>query len=195
MPADPAEGVAVAPRALLLLLAALVDKSLLRRRADTTTTTRYDLHELVRQYAAARLAEKPTEQASAAAQHAAFYANWVAQQETILKSARQKQAVHAIVAEIDNIRVAWRWGCEQHSASLLLQMFFTLDWFCEVHGWNVEGEALFAQGNTALCPIALCKERRMRCRYHDPAIGVMRRIRTAYRKPVVCHPGMGGLGM
>jgi predicted ATPase/DNA-binding XRE family transcriptional regulator len=153
VPADHTAG--VAPQALLPLLAALVDKSLLRRRAGATEPTRYDLHELVRQYAVARLAEKPTEQAAAVAQQARFYASWVAQQETILKSARQKQAVQAMIAEIDNIRAAWHSACEEHDASLLLQMFFTLDWFYEVHGWNVEGEALFAQGNTALGPIAL----------------------------------------
>jgi predicted ATPase/transcriptional regulator with XRE-family HTH domain len=148
-----AEG-AVSRRRLLSILAALVDKSLLRRRTNSIET-RYDLHELVRQYSAARLAAQPAEHAAATARHAAFYASWVAQQEAVLKSARQKQAVQAIVAEIDNIRAAWRWACEQRTPSLLLQMFFTLDWFCEVHGWNVEGQALFAQGNTALRPIAL----------------------------------------
>lgn len=144
----------VSQRGLLSTLAALVDKSLLRRRTDSLET-RYDLHELVRQYAAAQLAVQPDAQAAAAARHAAFYAGWVARQEATLKSARQKQAVQALAVEIDNIRAAWHWACAQRSASLLLHMFFTLDWFYEVRGWNAEGQALFAQGNAALRPVAL----------------------------------------
>jgi predicted ATPase/DNA-binding XRE family transcriptional regulator/Tfp pilus assembly protein PilF len=140
-------------RLLLPLLAALVDKSLVRRATDTNAVTRYDLHELVRQYAAARLAEHTGEQAAVAARHATYYAEWVAHQESILKSARQKQAVQAMIAEIDNIRAAWRWGCAERNPRVLLQMFFTLDWFYEVHGWNTEAEALFAQGNAALRPV------------------------------------------
>ncbi len=40
------------------LLAALIDKSLLRRTIDPDGSPRYVMHELVRQYAAARLAEQ-----------------------------------------------------------------------------------------------------------------------------------------
>jgi predicted ATPase len=145
----------VPQRALLPLLAALMDKSLVRRAADADGATRYDLHELVRQYAVARLTEHPVEQAAVAERHAAYYAAWVMQQEQILKSAHQKAAVHALVAEIDNIRAAWRWGCAERNAHVLHQMFFTLDWFYEVHGWNAEGEAMFAQGNAALRPLAV----------------------------------------
>lgn len=140
---------------LLPILATLIDKSLVRRTTDTTGATRYGLHDLIRQYAAARLAEQPADQAAAAARHAAFYAAWVAQQESILKSAQQKQAVWALVTEIDNIRAVWQWACDQRDARVLLSMFFTLDWFYEVRGWNAEATALFAQGNAALHPLAL----------------------------------------
>jgi predicted ATPase/transcriptional regulator with XRE-family HTH domain len=152
-PVDPPAGTATSPRTLLALLAALVDKSLLRRRTDDAGATRYDLHDLVRQYVVARLADRPAEQA--AERHAAFYAGLVARLDPMLKSARQKQAVQALIAELDNIRAAWRWACERHSAPKLLQMFFTLDWFYEVQGWNTECASLFAHGSTALRSFAL----------------------------------------
>jgi tetratricopeptide (TPR) repeat protein len=133
----------------------LIDKSLVRRTTDATGATRYGLHEVIRQYASQRQAEQPAEQAAAAARHAAFYAAWVAQQEPLLKSAQQKQTVWALVTEIDNIRAAWQWACDQRDARVLLSMFFTLDWFYELRGWNVEATALFAQGNAALHPLAL----------------------------------------
>ncbi|HYF64886.1 MAG TPA: helix-turn-helix domain-containing protein, partial [Herpetosiphonaceae bacterium] len=128
-----------APAGLLALLAALVDKSLVRRSTDDQGVTRYDLHEVVRQYAAGRLAEDPAEQAMIAERYGAFYAEWAAGQEPILKSAAQKQALRAIVIEIDNIRAAWRSACERADARLLRRMALVLDWFYEVRGWNSEG--------------------------------------------------------
>jgi predicted ATPase/transcriptional regulator with XRE-family HTH domain len=137
----------------LPLLAALVDKSLLRRASAADGSMRYDLHELVRQYAAARLAENPAAQQATQAQHAAYYAEWLARQEPILKSAQQKTALHAITVEIDNLRAAWRWGCAQHHTALLRRMTLALHWFCEVRGWHAEGAVMFAQACAAIRPL------------------------------------------
>jgi predicted ATPase/transcriptional regulator with XRE-family HTH domain len=136
--------------ALLPLLAALVDKSLVRRSTDAQGVTRYDLHEVVRQYAASRLAEDAGEQAAIQQRYVDYYAEWTVGQEAILKSAEQKQALGTLVIEIDNIRAAWRWGCERADAGLLRRMALVLDWFCEVHGWNSEAAAAFTQGSAAL---------------------------------------------
>jgi predicted ATPase/DNA-binding XRE family transcriptional regulator len=140
--------------ATLALLAALIDKSLVRRSKDADGATRYDLHELVRQYAATRLAEQPGGAGEADARHAAFYASWLAEQEPALKSARQKAAVAAIVGEIANVRAAWGWACAGQSAELLRAMLPTLDWFYELRGWYAEARAAFARGAQALRPLA-----------------------------------------
>jgi len=92
--------------ASLAVLATLVDKSLLRR----TRTGRYDLHELIRQYALAKLAEDPQEHVATRDQHSAYYAAWLKQRERPLKGAQQAAMVAELSVEIDNIRAAWAWG-------------------------------------------------------------------------------------
>lgn len=134
---------------LLARLAALVDRSMVRRSLDPDGATRYDLHEFVRQYAAAHLAEDPGA-GDAAARHAAHFAAWTAAQEVSLKSARQRPAVETIVAEIANLRAAWDWACEARDAALLRQMLPTLDWFYELRGWYDEARASFARATEAL---------------------------------------------
>ncbi|KAB8141069.1 XRE family transcriptional regulator [Chloroflexia bacterium SDU3-3] len=137
-------------RALLPLLAALVDKSLLRRQSDATGATRYDLHELVAQYASARLAGQPDVAAAAAERHARFYAGWLAGQDAALKSGEQQRAAQVIIIEMENIRAAWAWACQHGDAHALRQMFFPLDWLYELRGWNAEGEAAFARASAHL---------------------------------------------
>ncbi len=55
-------------------LAALVDKSLIRRTLEETEVPRYELHELLRQYALAKLQEDPDEEARTRDRHCAYYA-------------------------------------------------------------------------------------------------------------------------
>lgn len=136
----------------LTLLAALVDKSLVRRTNESDGATRYDLHELVRQYAAARHAEDPADQATTAARHAGHYAELVAGVDEVLKSAAQKQALQTLDSEIANIRAAWQWACSAADHSLIGAMALTLDWYYELRGWHAEAVAAFAAGSAALTP-------------------------------------------
>jgi hypothetical protein len=62
-------------QASLLVLAALIDKSLLRRLPQSA---RYEIHELVRQYAAQKLAETPDDQAATLERHTAYFAAFLA---------------------------------------------------------------------------------------------------------------------
>lgn len=144
--------------AVLPQLAALVDRSLVRRVEQADGATRYDLHEFVRQYAAARLAEDPACAAAAEARHAAHYAAWLAAQEPALKSARQRPTSEAIVVEIANVRAAWRRACAHQDPATLRLMLPTLDWFYELRGWYDEAAAAFAAATEALRPAAEAPE-------------------------------------
>ncbi len=125
----------------LHVLANLVDKSLLRRGVSG----RYDLHEVIRQYADTRLQEHADELAATGTRHAAYYLRLVAEREQRLKGAEQAQATEEISAEIDNVRVAWRWAAVQGPRDELERAGEVLQWFYEVRGWFGEGTALFAQ--------------------------------------------------
>lgn len=85
------------------VLTALVDKSLLR----VTPAGRYDLHELVRQYAAEKLAQLPDEVARAHNRHCGYYTTFLEQREADLRGKWQVEARRAIDADIDNVRAAW----------------------------------------------------------------------------------------
>ena len=70
---------AIVPQATPIILTVLVDKSLLWWTADE----RYEIHELVRQFAATKFVEQPNR--GVIQQHSEYYLSFVAQQETALK--------------------------------------------------------------------------------------------------------------
>jgi predicted ATPase/DNA-binding SARP family transcriptional activator len=98
--------------ASLPILSTLVAKSFLR----TSPAGRYDIHELLPQYGAEKLAEDPREDREAHDRHCAYYLDFVARRETALMGHHQDKALDEIDAEIDNVRAAWRWGTAEGRA-------------------------------------------------------------------------------
>jgi predicted ATPase/DNA-binding CsgD family transcriptional regulator len=94
--------------AALATLSALVGKSLIRRR----TSGRYELHELIRQFAEERL-EDSGEADTVRDLHTAYYAEFMNQIEVDLKGGAQFNALNKIANDLDNIRAAWSWAIEQ----------------------------------------------------------------------------------
>lgn len=92
-------------RTSLSILTSLVDKSLLRR----SFAGYYEIHGLLRQFAAEKLAETPHAEETHM-HHCAYYAAFLAMQEARLKGRRQKQALLELETEIENVRAAWRWA-------------------------------------------------------------------------------------
>ncbi len=130
----------------LPLLSALVDKSLLR----PTRLGRYDLHELIRQYAATCLADNPPEQEAVQDRHADFYLKLVQEREPALKSLRQKEVLAELSADIDNIRPAWEWAVVRLKLAELRRAARCLAWFYDLRGGLVEGAAIFDQASQKL---------------------------------------------
>jgi len=81
----------------------LVDKSLLHRDPDG----RFNIHELLRQYAEEKLSQVPNESDATKNQHSSYYANFLHQRETMLLGKNQKQALDEITNEIENISMSW----------------------------------------------------------------------------------------
>ncbi len=124
---SPAAAQAVA-NASLLDLATFVDKSLLQ----AGSTGRYHIHELLRQYAAERLAEAPERVAETYEAHCTYYANFLQQHADALRGGQQRQAAATIAAEHDNVWAAWGWALktlkltEIESLAMPLQGLFQL---------------------------------------------------------------------
>ncbi len=92
--------------ASLHLLLSLVSKSLLHHRQEAS---RFEMHELLRQFAA----EKLTTGDETYRQHSAYYTSFLKQRENHLKGDQQIVALQDIDTELDNIRAAWQWATAQ----------------------------------------------------------------------------------
>jgi predicted ATPase len=95
--------------ASLRTLSALLDKSLIRVDADG----RFDMHELLRQYAEEQLAQDEAEVQQVRNAHAAYFTELMKRCEPDLNSRRQQEIIRELDSELDNIRAAWRWAVDQ----------------------------------------------------------------------------------
>ncbi|MBK7895517.1 MAG: hypothetical protein IPJ90_11700 [Anaerolineaceae bacterium] len=129
------------------LLAALVDKSLLRHTAG-----RYQLHNLLRHYAAQAVPE--SQQQALRQRHAAFYTERLRQQENTLFTPAESQTFQAIQSDLENIRAAWSWVRINEDLYLMQAGLSTLRSFYNVQSRFVEGAEWLAETAVALHPLA-----------------------------------------
>lgn len=138
-------------RAGLPLLTSLVDKSLLR----LTASGRFQLHEVLRQFAAekllveADLLETPHPQPESALavwqRYSAYYLNWVNQREASLRGSSPQQTLSEMWADVDNICQAWHWAVV---AAQIKEIEGALDGFARFYDLTnlfEEGVAIFGQ--------------------------------------------------
>jgi tetratricopeptide (TPR) repeat protein len=138
------------PYAALAKLASLVDKSLLRPLMARNGEVRYDMHELLRQYAESKLAAMPEVYATAHDRHGGYFTSWVEGLAPQLKGPRQKAAAAEILTEIDNLRYAWHWAVTERRLGELHRMMRVMGWFYEVRGLLREGADAFCGAAGAL---------------------------------------------
>ena len=121
-------------------LALLVDKSLVVAE-NTGGRTRYRLLETMRQYAAERL-EESGEADAVRARHRGYYRAMVAMLDAPVASDHER-LVQQAETEIDNLRAAFTWGCENSDVELTLSLASSLWplWFSRGH--IAEGLAWF----------------------------------------------------
>jgi predicted ATPase/transcriptional regulator with XRE-family HTH domain len=104
---------------------------------------RYTLHELLRQYAAERLAGSAAGEAAALAAHAEFFCAYLAEHAPKLRSLDQRAAQLALEREQENIGAAWRWALGQRRIDLIDQVTGALGLFYEQRADTVRGVAVF----------------------------------------------------
>ena len=120
--------------ARLTLLAALVDKSLVRRAANG----RYELHELVRQYAEEQL-PATDECGHVRDRHLQWYLRRVEEQEQRMFGTQHNAVIETLELEHDNLRAALQWALDSRQADLGLRLSGALWWFWRVRGHVSEG--------------------------------------------------------
>jgi tetratricopeptide (TPR) repeat protein len=127
-------------------IASLLNKSMVKRVDEG----RYDLHELVRQYAAARLEADPPELERTRQRYVSYYAGLLEAWHKPLRSPRQSEILGEMSAEIDNLRQAWGWMVTHGEFTDIHKSAHCLWYFYEILGRYQEGEAIFGQAAGAL---------------------------------------------
>jgi tetratricopeptide (TPR) repeat protein len=112
----------------------LASKSLVRR----AESGRYDLHEVVRQYALSHLADDPGGEATRD-RHSDFYLALLRDREAALKSAAQREALRELTDEIGNLRAAWAWSVEREKFLSIGPALRSFGWLYEMRGWFRDG--------------------------------------------------------
>ena len=123
-------------RASLAVMARLISKSLLQYNQ---AQDRYQIHELLRQYGAEKLADRT----SVTDRHCAYFCNLLKNLEADLKGAGQQAALAQIKADIENVRLAWTQAVSQGHATQLEQAMDSLGCYYWWHGPFMEGETAF----------------------------------------------------
>ena len=137
--------------ASLPLLASLMDKSMLYR----TTSGRYEILEVLRQYAEQQLAATPEQSTAIRDRHCDYYLGLLQRLEPALKGPGkdvafgQLAALDMIQQDLDNVRVAWRWASAQGKAQALHAAAFSLGMFCDIRSRFREGVELFGEAVAA----------------------------------------------
>jgi predicted ATPase len=117
----------------LPLLAGLVDHSLVEVGEDG----RYNMHELLRQYAAQRLAADPAEQVQALRRHAAWFSGLLPDADRPLPDGPA-----ALDADVENLRAATEWLIEQGDPPELDRHLTRLWQLYRRRGWFREAQAV-----------------------------------------------------
>ena len=128
-------------------LAELVDKSMLRLNSNA----RYDLHELLRQFAAEQLRFEGEDEAMFAT-HSRYYADYLQQRLADLKGRRQIPAMMEINTDFENIRTAWNFAARHRLEPVIGAMINALEVFCSLRERDAEGLALFQFAERQFAP-------------------------------------------
>jgi tetratricopeptide (TPR) repeat protein len=122
----------------LSLLSELVSKSLLRR----PDFGRFELHELLRQYAAEQLHLLPAEEGDACERHARHYAAMLLERQAALMGPEFAVARDELRGELDNLRAATEWILAEQDEDPALEMLEAIYTFLWMHGWYEGAETL-----------------------------------------------------
>ncbi|MCL4302747.1 MAG: tetratricopeptide repeat protein [Anaerolineae bacterium] len=118
--------------ASLPLLSSLLDKCLLRREAGG----RYQIHELLRQYANGKLDE--TEIKALAEAHCRYYCDFLAQRKPGLIEREQVKNSLEIEGELENIRTAWQYAVDHKQIDSLRKAAAPYFYFCQMQSRYLE---------------------------------------------------------
>jgi tetratricopeptide (TPR) repeat protein len=127
--------------ATLRTLTALVNKSLVRR----DPSGRYEIHEMLRQYAEERLNQDQALRAQVEAAHSKYYVTFMKACEPHIRSAKEFDLVPQIEQEFYNVQLAWNWALTRGTVDDVRHIIFSLDRFMGLRSLFKQKLDLFEQ--------------------------------------------------
>ena len=134
-------------------LQALVNKSLLLLGPER----RYDVHELLRQFAAEKLSEMVEVETAVRECHSAYYCSLLQQHTFNWHNARQLETLAEVTREADNIQAAWGWALQNEAWQRLYGAIDSWCWYHQWRGLRADGEAFCQTVCSCLDPWVMAK--------------------------------------
>ncbi len=116
-------------------LGSLVDNSLLRRVETEDGEPRFVMLETIKGYAADRLNDAPDLSDAIRRAHAAYFADFAQQQWEHLTGLGREPALTAMAADIDNLRIAWRYWVAERDLDQLKKLVDSMWLLYDARGW------------------------------------------------------------
>lgn len=116
---------------------------------------RFEIHELLRQYAAEHLARSRSDMTAVQDRHSAYYLTLLQKSEPELKGPNAEIIIQKIQDDIDNIYTAWHRTVAQRNSPLLGNGLFSLEEFWARSGRFEEGLTMLGRASNAInAPVA-----------------------------------------
>ena len=128
--------------ASLAILTRLHRVHLLQRHDDFE---RFSVHELLRKFAAVKLALSLPDPSMLQRRHAEYFLTWLSRHGQILEGIQPMHYVEIIQTHLDDIRVAWQWASTAHAVALLQRALPVLGAFYALRGAHGEAEERFQE--------------------------------------------------
>ncbi len=111
---------------------------------------RYEMHDLLRQYAEEKLSASPAAQHETRLRHCAFFSDRLPEMAAGLKSARQADTLTLVDIETGDMRHAWDWAAERAEISRLRGGLEALCLYSEINARFTEGRSVCQDAAQAL---------------------------------------------
>lgn len=135
---EAAEKVVNAPLNILLTL---VDKSLIQ----VDNAARYQVHELLLQFSAAKLDEAKQAEQEVHERHKRYYIEFLLQRIDFPKGHARREDLFEVATEMGNVRIAWEWTIRTKDIESIERLTPVFWYFADFRLWHQEAYELFAQ--------------------------------------------------
>ncbi len=125
--------------AVVPVLTRLLNAHLIQRHDDE----RFQIHELLRQFAADKLAHSLPNPSSLQRRHAEYFLTWLSRQDQILNGIQPRRCADTIQAVLDDVDAAWAWASATGMGDLLARALPVLAPFYMLRGMHNTAERVF----------------------------------------------------